>query len=168
MKISFICFTFVSVILNLKAMGYKECLEKAGAEVFAYEEFGSYQGDWLAFVEYNGERGIVQGSYGSCSGCDAFQGEFDYSEPEEYNGKYYKTGNTWDEDDQCTHEEYLQAKEELDKRYADFGRGYLEPLYDKAHYERRLAKINANDEDDWFDEEEKEYCEWAINQAWQI
>lgn len=58
--------------------GYKEALEAAGATVHAYEAFGSYQGDWLAHVTYNGITGLVRGSYGSCSYCDAFESEFDY------------------------------------------------------------------------------------------
>jgi len=31
---------------------YKESLEAAGAEVLAFESFGSYQGDWVALVWY--------------------------------------------------------------------------------------------------------------------
>ena len=61
-------------------MGYKEALEAAGAEVMAFEEFGSYQGDWWAKVRYKGELGWVQGSYGSCSGCDAFEAEFGWDD----------------------------------------------------------------------------------------
>lgn len=38
-------------------MSYKKCLEIAGAKVIAYEEFGSYQGDWIAVVEYKGVKG---------------------------------------------------------------------------------------------------------------
>lgn len=34
-------------------------LEIAGAEVLAYETFGSYQGDWLAKVNYNGTDTMV-------------------------------------------------------------------------------------------------------------
>ncbi len=43
-------------------MSYEMCLEKAGATVVAFQEFGSYQGEWFALVEYNGERGWVEGS----------------------------------------------------------------------------------------------------------
>jgi hypothetical protein len=49
-------------------MGYKECLELAGATVIDYEEFGSYQGDWLAYVEYKGKKGFIKDYYGSCTG----------------------------------------------------------------------------------------------------
>jgi hypothetical protein len=60
-------------------MGYQEAMEAAGAEVHAFEYFGSYQGDYLAKVAYEGKTFFVHGSYGSCSGCDAFQAEFGYS-----------------------------------------------------------------------------------------
>jgi len=151
--------------LKRQIMGYSEALEKAGCKILAFEEFGSYQGTWLAFVEYNGQKGIVEGSYGSCSGCDAFQAEFDYGdEPTEENGKYYKSYRTWDEDEECTKEEFEELKNVADKKLADFGASYLSGgLYDKAHYEQRLAGL---DSDDWFDEETKEYCQWAINQDW--
>lgn len=141
-------------------MGYQLALEKAGAKVLDFQEFGSYQGTWLAFVEYNGEKGIVEGSYGSCSSCDAFQAEFNYcGTPEISDGKFYKSGRTWDEDDECTEEEYKAALEAYDQRLVEFGKQYLEPLYDKAHYELMLSKLET---DNWFDFETKEYCEWAI------
>jgi len=71
-------------------MGYSESLEAAGAKVIAYEQFGSYQGDWGAYVELNGNKYIITGSYGSCSGCDAFEAEFGYTDkPYEHNGKYF-------------------------------------------------------------------------------
>lgn len=59
-------------------MGYKSALEAAGAEVLAFQSFGSYQGDWWALVRVDGVTGWVHGSYGSCSHCDAFEAEFDY------------------------------------------------------------------------------------------
>lgn len=61
-----------------KEMGYREALEAAGATVLEFEEFGSYQGDWLALVEFKGQCGFVKGAYGSCSGCDAFEDEIGY------------------------------------------------------------------------------------------
>lgn len=62
-------------------MGYREALEAAGAIVLAYEEFGSWQGDWLAKVEYNGKIGWIHDYFGSCSGCDAFEAEFGWKDP---------------------------------------------------------------------------------------
>jgi hypothetical protein len=59
---------------------YKVCLEKAGAKVFAFQDFGSYQGNWFAFIEHQGKKYLVGGAYGSCSGCDAFAAEADYED----------------------------------------------------------------------------------------
>lgn len=66
--------------------GYEGSLKAAGAEVHIFEEFGDYQGSWYAKVTYQGKTGWVTGSYGSCSGCDSFQAEFDYGKghPEQY------------------------------------------------------------------------------------
>jgi len=145
-------------------MGYSKALEKAGCEIIDFQEFGSYQGTWLAFVKYNGETGIVQGSYGSCSGCDSFQAEFDYEDtPTEKNGKYYKT--YWvDESDEITKEEYEELLKSAEKKLADFGLSYLSGgLYNKEYYENKIKNLK---EDDWFDGEEKEICEWAISRNW--
>lgn len=62
-------------------MSYMDALEAAGAKVIRYEYFGDYQGTILAEVEYDGRRGYVDISYGSCSGCDsyqAFEDDFDW------------------------------------------------------------------------------------------
>lgn len=56
--------------------GYQRSLEAAGADIIEFREFGSYQGDWFAVLS---NYDVIQGSYGSCSGCDAFQCEFGYS-----------------------------------------------------------------------------------------
>jgi len=71
-------------------MSYAEALEAAGAKIIEFQEFGSYQGDWFALVEYEDHLGWIQGAYGSCSGCDAFQAEFDYGDtPSKVGEKYY-------------------------------------------------------------------------------
>ena len=62
--------------------GYQRAMEAAGASVPAFAEFGSYQGDWWAVVIYEGKVGYVNGSYGSCSGCDAFECEFGWGNDE--------------------------------------------------------------------------------------
>lgn len=115
-------------------MSYKMCLEKAGAKIIACKRFGSYQGEWYALVEYNGERGWVEGSYGSCSACDAFEAEFGWS----YD----------DEDD-------------LDSRYVAFGRSYLDPV---MPHEQQLAKIRTlmGEETDWMYEDYKEVYDWMV------
>lgn len=77
-------------------MSYEEALEAAGAKIIAFEAFGSYQGEWIAKV---GEDKYVTGSYGSCSGCDAFEAEFD-----------------WDDEE----------KDDYKERLAAFGKSYLD------------------------------------------
>ncbi len=150
-------------------MGYKEALEAAGCKVLAFEEFGSWQGTWLAFVEYNGEKGIVEGAFGSCSHCDAFMGEFDrYGEdPIKRDGRYYIRYSDWP-DNPCTQAEYEAAVANNEQRLIDFGKSYLAVgLYDKAHYQARLERsLQEESQRDWFDEEEREYCQWAVNQDW--
>lgn len=87
-------------------MGYKEALEAAGAKVLQFQEFGSYQGTWLAEVDYEGKVGWIEGAYGSCSGCDSFEAEFG-----------------WDDDE----------KPDYQERLAEFGKGYLCGFVTKDH-----------------------------------
>jgi hypothetical protein len=94
-------------------MSYRSALEAAGATVRAFEEFGSYQGEWWALVEYEGRRGWVNGSYGSCSGCDAFQAEFSFCDEERWDdaaGKYVPSS-------------------EYPAKLAEFGREYLNNIH---------------------------------------
>jgi hypothetical protein len=68
---------------KVKEMSYQSALTAAGANVIAFQEFGDWQGSWVALVEYKGERGWVQGSFGSCSHCDSFEAEFGWDAEEE-------------------------------------------------------------------------------------
>ncbi|WP_312626706.1 hypothetical protein [Scandinavium sp.] len=79
-------------------MSYQSALIAAGCAVLDFVEFGCYQGEWLALVKEGGEIGVCEGSYGSCSYCDAFESEFGYGEDD---APDYQT------------------------RLADFGKGYL-------------------------------------------
>jgi len=104
-------------------MSYESALEAAGAAVLQYKSFGSYQGEWVALVDYKGERGWVQGSYGSCSHCDAFEAEFG-----------------WDADEQ---NDYQQ-------RLASFGEshlGGLETTEQVAEYFDRNAEWDSESEE---------------------
>ena len=83
------------------SISYRDSLEAAGARVVDFNKFGDHQGSWLALVEYRGECGWVQGAYGSCDECDAFQREFD-----------------WDADE----------AEDYPQRLATFGRNYLDDI----------------------------------------
>lgn len=62
-------------------MGYDDALKAAGFQVIDFAQFGSYQGDWCAFVFKDNKYGFITDFYGSCSGCDAFEGSI--SDPED-------------------------------------------------------------------------------------
>lgn len=66
--------------------GYEDILEDVCDKVYGYKEFGSYQGDWLAYVRYKGKDVWIKGSYGSCSGCDWFQAVEKYPWEWDYEG----------------------------------------------------------------------------------
>lgn len=95
-------------------MSYEEALEAAGAEIIAFEKFGSYQGDWWCLCKYENEIGWVTGSFGSCSGCDAFEQEFNCDD--EMDSRY-------------------------PKKLAEFGKNYLEPLLTQ---EQALKQASTN------------------------
>jgi len=91
-------------------MSYEQALKAAGAEVHCFENFGSYQGDWWAKVTYNGVTGWINGSCGSCSGCDAFKGEFQWGDDE---------------------------KSDYQERLARFGAEYLDRIYTQEDAETK-------------------------------
>jgi hypothetical protein len=79
-------------------MSYESALKAAGAAVIDFKSFGSWQGEWVALVDYNNELGWVQGSYGSCNVCDAFQSEFGWScdeESEDYQVRLVSFGESY-------------------------------------------------------------------------
>lgn len=93
-------------------MSYEKALKAAGAEVIDYREFGSYQGDWWALVEYQGKRAWAHGAFGSCSYCDAFQAEVG-----------------------CDYE-----AEDYESKLAQFGASYLSDLWTQEAAEKEAAK----------------------------
>lgn len=98
-----------------KLYGYEKALSAAGATVLGFEQFGSYQGEWWSEVQFpNGERYFVNGCYGSCSGCDAFEAEFGWNAEDEPN--------------------YLH-------KLRDFGREYLTNCFTQ---EQALAEASKN------------------------
>jgi len=119
-------------------MSYTQALEAAGANVLAYEEFGSYQGDWYAKVEYKGETGWINGSFGSCSGCDAFQAEFSYDEG--YNCESHRYFHDSEIGDCLACKE---AKKAYLKHLAEFGEEYLGTLMSQEACEN-YAKEHAS------------------------
>jgi hypothetical protein len=103
-------------------MGYRESLEAAGAKVVTFRNFGDWEGSWWALVMYNGETGWASGGFGSCSGCDAFESEFDT--------RYWnKKGHD--------NPEYREA-------LVKFGRSYLDHLMTQEE-----AELDAEADADW-------------------
>lgn len=98
---------------------YKECLELAGAEVKTFQVFGDWQGTWYAYVVYRGEEGWISGSYGSCSGCDAFYAEFGFVTEGCSDHPYHPREGCA----RCAH-----RRAELRDAKAEFGRTYLETI----------------------------------------
>jgi hypothetical protein len=119
--------------------GYQGALEAAGATVHTFDSFGDYQGSWFAKVTFNGVTGWVQGGYGSCSGCDAFEAEMGY-EP-------------YDVDD----DDYAHYKASWDARLKNFGASYLNALqtFDEvfAPYKRKVEGPRLDYE--WLDEDDR-------------
>jgi hypothetical protein len=100
-------------LIDLEYDGYAKSMVAAGAVVHKKAEFGSYQGDWWALVTFSGKTGWVNGSYGSCSGCDAFESEFGYGD-----------------EDQPDYHDRLKA----------FGLGYLDNILDQETAEKEAAR----------------------------
>ncbi len=135
-------------------MSYELALEEAGAKVLEFKSFGSYQGDWWAKVEYNGEIGWIAGSYGSCSGCDAFEAEFGYGSEhcDEHRWTYVEVVT-----DSCS--ECIEERNHFKKKLASFGKVYLDTLY--THKE---AIKEAGRYSDW-DSDAHDMVQWITENA---
>lgn len=114
-------------------MSYQEALEAAGATVTHFDSFGSYQGDWLALVTYDGRTGWIKGSFGSCSGCDAFAAEFGYEFDPQCDEHRYEA-----DDPTCL--ECLSRKALRQIKLAEFGREYLGQLLTQAEVEKEVSE----------------------------
>jgi len=116
-------------------MDYIDALKFGGATVHDYESFGSYQGEWLAKVTYEGKTGWVKGSYGSCSGCDALQAEFGYEShtcgDEEYYNPLFGDEGFREGCPQC---------QKLKKKMISFGQGYLDQILTQEEVEKEVSE----------------------------
>lgn len=115
-------------------MGYQSALVAAGCEVLEFEEFGDYQGSWYALVRLNNEIGLVEGNYGSCSGCDAFEAEFNYND---------------------------DTKPDYQERLSAFGEGYLPALPIDLRIDQLADSLKRWD---WSDDREalQRLKEWKV------
>ncbi len=119
-------------------MSYQQALEAAGAKVLAFENFGSYQGDWWARVRVKGRLGFIGGSFGSCSGCDAFESEFSYSNGDYCGGSYDDGNNHYAHDPAC--EKCIVKKKIYDENLAAFGAQYLADLITKRQAIKKASE----------------------------
>jgi hypothetical protein len=110
---------------------YESVMQTAGATVHAFANFGDYQGTWWAKVTYEGKTGWVKGYYGSCSGCDALQSQFDYS------GDFCQD-HYYDRKDGCA--ACAEAKSEHDAKCAEFGRGLLDHILTQEEAEKEASE----------------------------
>lgn len=63
-----------------KGNSYEVVAFGRGQEPVLYQTFGSYQGEWLMLAKDAEHYYVYKDWYGSCSGCDSFEGEFGYDE----------------------------------------------------------------------------------------
>lgn len=147
-------------------MGYSSALRAAGADVIDFKQIGSYQGTWGAIVDFQGQRSLVTGYYGSCSGCDAFEAQFGYTYSEcpvfvENTGKYY---SDWSHEEEITKEAYDAINDKQEKELAEFGMSYLRYPMSKDDVVKRIQYYDDNDTGEWsFDSEERELYDWALS-----
>jgi hypothetical protein len=67
------------------SMNYGDVLCKAnGHEQIYFEQFGSYQGDWILISRKDETVYIWKDTYGSCSGCDSLEGFREYEEDDKF------------------------------------------------------------------------------------
>lgn len=128
-------------------MSYQTALEAAGAKVKIFREFGDYQGTWLAFLE---DGRVVEGAYGSCSGCDAFDAEFSYGSEDGCDDHRYNSVEI------CP--DCISFRESYQAKLADFGASYLQSA---ATYKEKLAEYqNRFDSGNYFSEEQQQILTW--------
>lgn len=130
---------------------YADCLRLAGAEILAYETFGSYQGDWIAKVRYSGQVYWIRGYYGSCTHCDGLKAElnFDY---------HYCENDSVFRDELSEYMENVEFCEECAKvltKARILGESYLEN--DNFSYQELLKKF---EEDSEWDYDAREVVRW--------
>lgn len=120
-------------------MGYKSALEAAGCVVHAFENFGSYQGEWLAKVtktvagqEYTG---YVHDWYGSCTMCDSYEAEFGYSyddEDEDYERRLREFGQRYEVMPESWMQDFLWPDDDDDDDYVSFEREEMRVWFAKV------------------------------------
>ena len=127
-------------------MEYEDALVAAGARIHDFRSFGSYQGDWIAKITHEGVTGYVRGSFGSCTGCDAFEAEFGYTDRE------YCAKDHWEHTPTCA--DCVEAKIKYEAKLKLFGQSYLDVKYTHEELVYEFA-----DQMSW-DYEAREVIDW--------
>lgn len=110
-------------------MHYDEALKLAGAEVLAYNRFGSPTGHWWAKVDWQGRRAWVHGFFGVCPHCDVIEseiGEF-YHRHDGMNRRV--DGRVSDFQEGC------ESCQEMSRRLLRIAREHLDNMVDQADAE---------------------------------
>lgn len=58
--------------------GYPVIAWANGQKLINYQQFGSYQGEWLMLAKGETDYFVYKDYYGSCSGCDSYEATFGY------------------------------------------------------------------------------------------
>jgi hypothetical protein len=131
-------------------MSYYDALQAAGATVHAFEQFGSYQGHWIAKVTWKGETGWIYDCYGSCSGCDAYEAEIGYPndgcDEHEYNHEAQQSCSL------CANQKKANAQ-----KLADFGKRYLDDMLLTQEQIEEKCKLD----DSYHDDEDRRMLQWV-------
>lgn len=124
---------------------YAQALEACGAIVYEHKRFGSYQGDWIAYVKFNDSKFFVHGEFGSCSVCDHFQREMNYSKYDAFSITESLNGDDVYVMDECRSRPLTESeKTELLGEVRSIGQRYLD---DPLTYEQ--MRDQASRHIDW-------------------
>lgn len=135
-------------------MGYREAIEAAGATVHVFQEFGSYQGTWLAKVTYKETKGWIEGAYGSCSGCDSFQAEFNYTS--------HLHGDIYHDPIYDGFKEGCQQCDDTKAQFRTFGESYLHSI---VSWEQLTEIYRKKTLGEYIWDEDREIYEWLMKQG---
>jgi hypothetical protein len=137
-------------------MSYERALEAAGAKVLEFRAFGDWSGTWWAKVILNGKESWISGSFGSCSGCDAFEAEFGFED-------HYCEKHLFSDDDEAevaNCEECNKMQALFKEKLAAFGKYYL----DNCQFTQEEAEKTVKEDLEW-DMELQEMYDWIKENA---
>jgi hypothetical protein len=120
-------------------MPYIEALKQAGAEVLANKRFGSYQGDWVVKLSYNGVNGWTIFGFGSCSGCDSYEARFSRVENHAHEDNKYFSPDCHIEEARNMSSKCQPCAVFLNE-LSDFGKEYLDDVMTQEEAEAKASE----------------------------